>query len=161
MNRKGKVASLLALATMGMAQPAQACWTVSEQDAAKIANLNMMMMVSALRCRKGADDFLGDYNRFVKNNNPVLGAQNAAVRGHFARIDGAKVADRQMDRFVIGLANSYGGGTDSKGCDQLKSVAFELGQKSHSAKSLLSIAEANIDTYPLPGGTCPVAIAAK
>lgn len=161
MDQKRKTAALLALAAMGVAQPAQACWTSIEHDAAKVANLNMMMMVSALRCRKGPDDFLPDYNRFVKHNNPVLGAQNATVRSHFARVDGARVADAQMDRFIIGLANSYGGGTDSKGCGQLKAVAFELGQKSHSSQSLVAIAEANIDSYPLAGGVCPIAIAAK
>lgn len=161
MNMKGKAAALMAIAAMGIAQPAQACWTGIEQDAAKVANLNMMMMVSALRCRKGPDDFLADYNRFVKSNNPLLGAQNATVRSHFARINGAKGADAHMDRFIIALANSYGGGTDSMGCSQLKAVASHLGEKSHSAHALLTIAETNIDSYPLPGGACPVSIAAK
>jgi hypothetical protein len=161
MKRTGKVAVLLALAATITAYPAQACWTNAEQDAAKVANLNMMMMVSALRCRKGPDDFLAEYNRFVKNNNPVLGSQNAAVRNHFARINGAKAADAQMDKFVIGLANSYGGGHDSLGCAQLKDIAGDLAQKSHNAGSLLSIAEESVDTYPLPGGTCAVTIAAK
>lgn len=161
MKRTGKLAALAALATMIFAQPAQACWTNSEQDAAKVANLNMMMMVTALRCRKGQDDFLADYNRFVKNNNPVIGAQNAAVRSHFARINGAKSADGAMDRFVIGLANNYGGGHEGLGCGQLKDIARTLAQKNHSAASLLDIAEANVEKYPLPGGLCPIKVAAK
>jgi hypothetical protein len=161
MTKTGKVAALMALAATMVANPAQACWTNAEQDAAKVANLNMMMMVSALRCRNGQDDFLADYNRFVKTNNPVIGAQNATVRSRFARVNGAKAADAAMDKFVIGIANSYGGGHESKGCGQLKVIARDLAQKSHSANSLLSIAEANIEAYPLPGGACPVNIASK
>jgi hypothetical protein len=146
---------------LAMAQPAQACWTGGEVNAAKVANLNMMMMVTALRCRKGSDDFLSDYNAFVKNNNAVIGGQNAAVRSHFARTNGAKGADAAMDKFIIGIANSYGGGHGSMDCAALKDVAQELSGKGHSASSLLAIAESTVMDYPLAGGRCPVNIAAK
>jgi hypothetical protein len=161
MIRTGKVAVLCALAAMTMASPAQACWTSAEQDAAKVANLNMMMMVSALRCRKGPDDFLADYNRFVKNNNPVIGSQNAAVRSHFARINGNGHADAAMDKFIIGIANSYGGGHDRLGCGELKMVAQDLSRSGHSAGSLLAIARENVDAAPLSGGICTINIASR
>ena len=161
MKQTGKVAVLCALAAMIMASPAQACWTSAEQDAAKVANLNMMMMVSALRCRKGPDDFLADYNRFVKNNNPVIGSQNAAVRSHFARINGNANADAVMDKFIIAIANSYGGGHQYLGCAQLKLVAQDLSLDDHSAGSLLVIAKETVDELPLSGGDCPVNIASR
>lgn len=161
MKRTGKGAALFALAAALMAHPAQACWTHAEQNAAKVANLNMMMMVSALRCRKGADDFLADYNRFVKNNNPVIGAQNATVRSHFARINGSGSADAAMDKFVIGIANHYGSGHDRLGCAQLKALASDLATSGHNAASLLAIAERNVEEIALSGGKCPVTIAAK
>ena len=159
MIRTGKAAALCALAAM--ASPAQACWTSAEQDAAKVANLNMMMMVSALRCRKGPDDFLADYNRFVTNNNPVIGSQNAAVRSHFARINGNGTADAAMDKFIIGIANSYGGGHQWLGCAQLKLVAQDLSLDDHSVGSLLVIAKETVDELPLAGGNCPVNIASR
>ena len=161
MIRTGKVAALCALAVSMIAVPAQACWTSAEQDAAKVASLNMMMMVSALRCRKGPDDFLADYNRFVTNNNPVIGSQNAAVRSHFARIGGAKSADAAMDKFIIGIANSYGGGHDRLGCGELKMVAQELSRTGHNAGSLLAIAKDNVDEFALSGGNCSVNIASR
>ena len=161
MKQTGKVAALCALAAMIIASPAQACWTSTEQDAAKVANLNMMMMVSALRCRKGPDDFLADYNRFVKNNNPVIGSQNAAVRSHFARINGNGNADAAMDKFIIAIANSYGGGHQYLGCAQLKLVAQDLSLDDHSAGSLLVIAKETVDELPLSGGDCPVNIASR
>ncbi len=161
MIRTGKAAALCALAATMISAQAQACWTNAEQDAAKVANLNMMMMVSALRCRNGADDFLADYNRFVKNNNPVIGSQNAAVRSHFVRINGAKGADAAMDKFIIGIANSYGGGHDRLGCGQLKAVAKDLSRSGHNAGSLLAIAKENVDEVALAGGNCPVNIASR
>jgi hypothetical protein len=161
MTKTGKLAALIALAATMVAHPAQACWTNSEQDAAKVANLNMMMMVSALRCRHGQDNFLNEYNRFVSSNNAVLGSQNAAVRSHFARINGSKGADAAMDKFVIGIANNYGGGHESLGCAQLKVIAGDLAKKGHSASSLLAIADGNVEDIQLPGGACPVTIASK
>jgi hypothetical protein len=160
MKISGKVAALALAATMAT-HPAQACWTGIEQDAAKVANLNTMMMVSALRCRNGQDNFLAEYNIFVRQNNTVLGAQNATIRSHFARINGARAAESAMDRFVIGIANNYGAGHDSMDCAQLKQLAVTLTEKGHSASTLISLAEANVESIPLPGGTCPVTIAVK
>jgi hypothetical protein len=161
MIRTRKASALCVIAAIITASPAQACWTNTEQDAAKVANLNMMMMVSALRCRKGPDDFLADYNRFVKNNNPVIGSQNAAVRSHFARVSGNGNADAAMDKYIIGIANSYGGGHDRLGCSELKIVAQNLSRSGHSAGSLLAIAKENVDEAPLSGGNCPVNIASR
>ncbi len=161
MTKTGKAAALSAVTAMIIASPAQSCWTNAEQDAAKVANLNMMMMVSALRCRKGPDDFLAEYNRFVKNNNPVIGSQNATVRSHFARINGNGNADAAMDKFIIGIANSYGGGHDRLGCNELKQVAQDLSRGGHNAGSLLAIARENVDEAPLSGGNCPVNIASR
>jgi hypothetical protein len=160
MKISGKVAAL-ALAAMMAAGPAQACWTSAEQDAAKVANLNTMMMVSALRCRHGQDNFLSEYNQFVKVHNPVLGSQNAAVRQHFARTGGTRGADAALDRFVIAIANHYGAGHSSMGCGQLKLLAGELAARTHNSASLVVLAEANIESIPLPGGSCPITIAAK
>lgn len=161
MDRMKKCASVIMLASMAIAHPAQACWTSAEEDSAKVANLNMMMMVTALRCRKGPDDFLGEYNAFVKNNNRVIGAQNSAVRSHFARIGGAGNADAAMDKFVIGLANSYGGGHPNMGCADLKRVAKDMSNAGHSASSLLAIANDVVEETKLAGGRCSVNLASK
>jgi hypothetical protein len=161
MNISVKAAAVLALVATMTANPAHACWTNAERDAAQVANLNMMMMVTALRCRKGSDNFLGEYNQFVKSNNPVLGAQNVAVRSYFVRMNGTRGADSAMDKYVISLANSYGSGHDSKGCGQLKEIAGQLANKKQTAASLLAIAEANVDQHPLPGGMCRANITAK
>jgi hypothetical protein len=41
-------------------------------------------MVSALRCRFGNDNFLSDYNRFVRQNNDVLASQHNIIKARYA-----------------------------------------------------------------------------
>jgi hypothetical protein len=161
MKTTGKFAAGAAFFGMVLAQPAQACWSEVEVKAAGVANLNMMMMVTALRCRSGKDNFLPEYNRFVKSNNPVLGAQNAIIKARFARLNGAKGAEGAMDRFTIGLANHYGTGHASMGCSQLKSLAADLASRSRDSDSLIDLADRSAGTPQLPGGQCPTRIAAR
>ncbi len=153
--------AVAAIASISIASPSAACWTKAEADAAKVANLNMMMMVTALRCRKGPDDFLHDYNSFVKNNNHVIGVQNGEVRAHFVRINGSSGADAAMDKFVIGIANSYGSGHASLDCKALKQIAATLATPGQSAASLLRIANDVVIDTRLAGGHCAVTVAAK
>jgi hypothetical protein len=161
MRLKGKLAAVTATLGMLMAQPAQACWSDHEAKAASVANLNMMMMVTALRCRNGKDNFLSEYNRFVKNNNGVLGAQNAVIKSRFARQNGVKAAEGAADRFTIGLANHYGTGHETMGCGELKKLAADLGSKTRDSASLINIAELKAGRPNLPGGQCPSRIAAR
>lgn len=161
MNYRWKSVAPMVLAAFIFANPAQACWTSVERDAAKIANLNMMMMVTALRCRKGPNDFIAEYNHFVENNNPVIGSQNAAVRAHFVRLNGPNGADAAVDKFVIAIANSYGGGHRRLGCAELKVVASDIARPGQSVVGLLAVAEQNIDETDFVGEKCPTAIASK
>jgi hypothetical protein len=163
MNMKfsGKFASFAGALGMLGVQPAQACWSDSEANAASVANLNMMMMVTALRCRNGPDNFLAEYNQFVKTNNATLGAQNALIKSRFARMNGAAAAEGAMDRFTIGLANRYGGGTIDKGCSELKVIAGNLASKGRDAASLIAIANVNATRPSLPGGSCSTRVAER
>jgi hypothetical protein len=68
-----------------VATPAQACWNNAEQDAARIANMNQMLMVSALRCRFGKQNFLTNYMSTVpleKRNNSLWDACRIWPRGN-------------------------------------------------------------------------------
>ncbi len=143
------------------AQSAQACWSDNEAQAASIANLNMMMMVTALRCRKGDYNFLAEYNHFVKNNNAALGAQNAVIKARFARMNGTQRAEAEMDGFTVGLANHYGTGHTIMGCAELKQLATDLASLSRDMTSLVNIADLHAGMPTLPGGSCSARIAAR
>ncbi len=151
----------LAIATALIAQPAQACWNSAEQDAAKISSFNMMLMVTALRCRNGGDNFLAEYNQFVKQNNAVLGTQNALIRQQFVRSLGANRAEAAADQFAIGFANQFGAGHESMGCDKLKQLAYTVSLSSQTVPDLAALADSTVGMPMLPGGTCPERIAAN
>ncbi len=153
--------ALFGLAMALVAQPAAACWNNSEQDAAKISHFNMMLMVNALRCRGGRDNYLVQYNQFVKRNNAILGTQNAVIKAHFIQTFGAKGAESAMDKMVIGYANQYGAGHPNMGCHELKAVAVDVASGNQGVASLRAIADKTIMASSLPGGSCSATIAAR
>jgi hypothetical protein len=158
-----KMIKIAVIAAMGMAaaQPAQACWNDAQQDAARIKHLNMMLMVTGLRCRNGSDNFLPDYNRFVSNNNAVLGAQNALIRSHLAQKHGAKRAVSALDEMSIGMANKYGNGHSSMGCKELKALAKKLSREPMTTSKIALVADEVVGLPALSGGSCAVKIAAR
>lgn len=156
--RQSALAAAMIIASV---QPAQACWNSAGQDAVKIKHLNTMLMVTALRCRGGADNFLPQYNRFVTNNSALIGSQNNLIRSHLAGISGARGAENALDRMSIGFANSYGTGHSRMNCSELKQLASDLAEQRQGVATLAAAADQTIDPAPLPGGICASRIAAR
>jgi hypothetical protein len=156
--RKAALAAVVAALTV---QPAQACWTNASQDAAKIKHLNTMLMVTALRCRNTADNFLPQYNRFVTKHNALIGSQNNVLKSHLAQTYGAGGALNALDRMSIGYANSYGNGHKRMGCSELKQLATELSTQPHGVATMAAIADSTVDSKSWVGQACPVSIARR
>lgn len=156
----GRVA-LAAVAMVAAVQPAQACWTNVGHDAVKITHLNTMLLVTALRCRGGADNFLPEYNRFVVNNSSLIGTQGKLIKAHFAQTYGARGAEGALDRMSIGFANSYGTGHRKMNCGQLKALAAKLASEKQGVATLAHAASGAVDDAQLPGGVCPVRMATR
>jgi hypothetical protein len=156
----GKIAFAAAVSAAAV-QPAQACWNETGQDAVKITHLNTMLLVTALRCRGGADNFLPEYNRFVVNNSSISGNQGRVIKTHFAATHGAKGAEGALDRMSIGFANSYGTGHRQMNCKQLKMLAAGLASQKHGVATLAQAADSAIIPSSMPGGTCPSRMAAR
>lgn len=157
---KGSIAVAL-LAVSLVATPAQACWTNAEQDAARIANMNQMLMVSALRCRFGNDNFLSDYNRFVRQNNDVLASQHNIIKARYARTMGQKAAFAELDRFMIALSNYYGGGHGDPDCAKLEKLSGELSRGRQDVKTLALIADEVVGVPRQASQACSVTIASR
>ncbi|MCC6478273.1 hypothetical protein [Sphingorhabdus sp.] len=153
------VATLLGLSLV--ATPAQACWTNAEQDAARIANMNQMLMVSALRCRFGNDNFLSDYNRFVRNNNDVLASQHNIIKARYARTMGEKAAFAELDKFMIALSNYYGGGHGDPDCAKLERLSGELSRGRQDVKMLAMVADEVVGVPRQAAQACSVTIASR
>ena len=100
--------------------------------AQKLRELDIMLMVTSLRCRFGADDFQADYRTFSARH---LGTLNAAARQLSTALSarhGARGATRALDRLSTRMANAYGGGHPRLGCGELKQVTRRLAQQQSS-----------------------------
>jgi len=161
MFRKTGVATILLGCLAMVATPAQACWTNAEQDAARIANMNQMLMVSALRCRFGEHNFLDNYNRFVRTNNAVIATQHDLIKGRYARVAGSKAAFAELDKFMIGLANYYGGGNGAPDCGKLEQLSGELAKGRQDVATLADIADREVGVPRQAAMACNVTIASR
>jgi hypothetical protein len=114
--KRGVAALVLAAVSVTPAQAA--CWNDAAVSAAKVRDLETMLMVSALRCRAADNAMLKAYNRFVTQSRPALAAVNQTLRDHFAGSGGLNA----YDRYVTAIANRYGAGATGLGCDDMSSI---------------------------------------
>lgn len=154
-------AALAAAVAFASVQPAQACWNSAEQDAAKIAKLNMMLMSTSLRCRFGADDFQDTYSNFVRQYNPVMGVQHGVLQAHFAQTMSNYKAGLALDSLMVNYANTYGVGHKTMDCAALKTFARKIVDDRLNAITLAAAADKVVGSTDLPGATCPVTIAGR
>lgn len=127
--------------------------------AAKVRDLETMLMVSALRCRLSGQDFLADYNGFVRQSRAALIDVNDRLRAHFREAVGSAGALDAYDSYVTSIANGYGAGVTGLGCDDMRSILGAASASGYSIAGLEAIAERAGSRPKLPGGECPLEIA--
>jgi hypothetical protein len=141
----GKLGKML-VAAAAVATPASAvdaaCWSEAAYKAAQVRELDTMMMVEALRCRKTAANFVHDYNRYVVASRPALLKANADLRTHFAGAVGQKSALNAYDNYMTTVANRYGAGTEGLECADMASIVQAAVATNGSADALYAIAVA-------------------
>jgi hypothetical protein len=123
MNRISGVAAGLVAISMVFAAPASA---QSVDSAEKIRKLDIMLMVTSLRCRKGVDNFQKDYERFSASHLAELNAASNTLKADLSKRQGAVGAKKALDKISVGMANAYGNGHPWLDCAGLKQVAQEL-----------------------------------
>jgi hypothetical protein len=114
-------AGLMALTVMAAPVVAQ-----SSSNAEKVRRLDMMLMVTSLRCRTTPDNFQADYRSFTARQSAQLQKANADLRRQFAAQKGGPGANRELDRISTDMANRYGLGHPWMNCAQLGKVTREL-----------------------------------
>ncbi|HZU64455.1 MAG TPA: S-adenosyl-L-homocysteine hydrolase [Novosphingobium sp.] len=115
----------------------------SASNAEKLRRLDIMLMVTALRCRSGTDDFQTDFQAFEGHHLAELNQAAHQLRDELAAREGAVAADRALDRLSVVVANQYGGGHPWLGCHELKGLAHELAREDGVAP-LLDAADATL-----------------
>lgn len=125
---KSAAASLAALAVLATPTVAMAGPT---EDAEALRKLDIMLMVTSLRCRKGADNFQADYQRFSSSHIVTLNAAAKTLHAQHVKRSGAAGAKKALDKISVGMANDYGNGHPWLGCGELKQVARDLAAAKH------------------------------
>ncbi|MEJ6009902.1 S-adenosyl-L-homocysteine hydrolase [Novosphingobium aquae] len=120
-----KAAFSLAASGLLLATPSQAS---TGGTAEKLRRLDIMLMVTGLRCRNGAHDFQADFQNFEAAHLPALNSAAAQLRDGFEASHGANGAERALDRMSTVMANQYGAGHPWLECGELKIVARSLAQ---------------------------------
>lgn len=138
---------------------AATCWKQTAVEAAQIRDFEMMLMVSALRCRATGNDFLASYNRFIRDKREVLTQVNDELREHFRSVAGPVGALGAYDNYVTGLANIYGAGADGLACRDLQSITDAANALPPMRSALLELADAAGIGPHLSGARCDVVIA--
>ncbi|MFA6220205.1 MAG: S-adenosyl-L-homocysteine hydrolase [Erythrobacter sp.] len=125
---------------------------ITQDEAEQIRRLDIMLMVTSLRCRTGSDNFQQQYNRFSASHLTTLNVAARTLEAGLARRYGAHGAKRALDKLSVGIANEYGQGHPWLGCHELKTIATRLSQ-SKSAGDLTLAANELLASGPRSGGS--------
>ncbi len=96
--------------------------------AEKLRRLDIMLMVTGLRCRTSADDFRAEYGAFTQRHLAMLNRASDVMKSELARRHGEAGAARALDRVSTTMANSYGQGHPWLSCAELRMVARNLAE---------------------------------
>jgi hypothetical protein len=126
MRKCNKLAAVLAAVSTLAFVPQPAAAAVSPEQAAKLRQLDIMLMVTSLRCRFGADNFQPDYEQFAANHNPLMQDAFRSLQAEYTARMGAAGTKKALDSISVGMANQYGQGHPWLGCGELKTMARDL-----------------------------------
>lgn len=111
---------------LGAVAPAQAAGIFG--GAEKLRRLDIMLMVTSLRCRTTSDNFNVEYDSFATSHLSELNQANDELRRDLANQVGSAGSARALDRISTVMANAYGQGHPWLNCHELKSVTRDLAQ---------------------------------
>lgn len=117
----------------------------------QIRKLDIMLMVTSLRCRMGADDFQPHYRKFSATHITALNQAARSLESGLVARHGKKGATRALDRISVGMANQYGQGHPWLGCAELKEITEDL-SKSKDPAVLSQAADELLGPAPRSGG---------
>ena len=145
-----------------IAAPAQAsCWKADQVAAAKVRDLETMLMVSSLRCRGNGGTMLSRYNKFVVQSRAALTLVNDTLRAHFAESVGQGRALNAYDGYVTRIANRYGAGAEGLSCNDLSSITDAAVSERPTFAALAALADRAGVQPMLDGGVCGYAVARR
>jgi hypothetical protein len=177
---RGVAAGLALMAcSVGAATPvAAACWEAEEYEAARMRDLQTVLMVSALKCGRADPTLPAAYNAWVGRAKAKLLEGEQKLLAHFVR-EGDK---SKYDKFTTALANRYSEyADDPRFCARAKSllqadekqpgvleeIALLINSKPNGVEEVCPVKRPPVsqivvspfDPLPTPGGAAPAAAA--
>lgn len=146
----GSVIGVAAAIGMALAvpQPLHAA-EAGSSEAEKLRRLDIMLMVTGLRCRTTTDNFIDDYGQFTARHMSELNQANKELRTQLSATYGSAGADRALDRISTVMANEYGAGHPWLSCAELRQVTKSLTLVQGHA-TLVEAADQLLDRQPRP-----------
>jgi hypothetical protein len=171
--------AILALAAGAAAPVAAACWEPEEYEAARMRDLQTVLMVSALKCGRADPEMPGAYNKWVGRAKPKLLAGEQKLLAHFVR----EGDQSKYDKFTTALANRYSDyaedprfcarakkllDADEKNNGVLEEIALLINSKPNGVEEVCPVKKppqsqivvSPFDPLPTAGGAAPVEAAA-
>ena len=137
-----RVLAAITMSSIALITPAAAqVEAVEARHAENIRKLNIMLMVTSLRCRTGAHDFQPEYERFTANYLPELRQAGSHLRSSLEAQHGKRGGRLALDKIGVGIANGYGGGHPWLSCKGLKGATAALNQRRGGASLALAAEE--------------------
>ena len=134
------------------------CWQPYEIEAARVRDLQIMLMLGSLKCRSTNSEITAKYDKFQEKMGSA-DKYNTALKLHFMRENGIADGQRAYDDFITKMANSHVDGVQSAGfcemADTLLSLATNAGQN-----ELPMLARNFSETPAGVGDMCEVTVAA-
>lgn len=122
----GAASCFVALFLGGAASAGEAqCWQPYEVEAARVRDLQIMLMLGSLKCRSTNSEITAKYDKF----NERMGSAdkyNSALKLRFMRENGIADGQRAYDDFITRLANSHTDGIQSAGFCQMADTLLTL-----------------------------------
>ena len=143
--RQGFAAGLAAVSMLTVAPGAQAA-AEGRIAAEMVQKLDIMLMVSSLRCRNTSDNFQADYADFSASHLAELNQASDTLKADLTRSVGDAGAQRALDKLSTSMANQYGQGHPWLDCHDLKLVTRELADDRRPGV-LLSAADDLLDNH--------------
>lgn len=145
-----KTLAMAAAAAATILTPAPAL-AAGSADSENIRKLDIMLMVTSLRCRMGAHDFQPHYRQFSAAHLPTLNTAARDLEAGLTRKHGARGAKRALDRMSVGMANQYGKGHPWLECSELKEITTKLAASRDPSHLKLAASEL-LAAAPMNGG---------
>jgi len=138
----GRISTFMAAVAAGAALCAgavPAAAQMADREAEQLRRLDIMLMVTALRCRFGEHDMQPAYGRFTTQHMSVLNQAAREMQGRYSR--------RQMDTLQTTMANQYGQGHPWLDCAGLLQRTEALAGR-HTRVELLAAADELLAAAP-------------